>query len=183
MKKIFKILVITFLIFVTIVVSGLAVIVLDLSSITATDSKTLNPEGDSIGRALVVYSPGLSGAARQDAIKIADNLQANGYTVDLAGVRSKIAENKIGYDIIVVGGPIYWGQVSSSIDAYLKTIPNNVTLGVFGSTGYNKLAESDFTSLTNQVASNTQNDKVAINLILDGNETRDCINLVAELPK
>jgi flavorubredoxin len=183
MNKILKIVGIFFLTIVVVVAFGLAVVVLDLASYTASEGKTLTPDGDSMGKALVVYSPGLSGAATQDAIKIAEDLQRKGYTVNLAGVHSQLAENNVGYDIIAVGGPMYWGQVSGSIDAYLKTIPQNVTLGVFGSTGYDKLGTSDFTSLTNQVASNTQNTNVAIKLILTGNETNDCTALVSDLVK
>jgi flavorubredoxin len=183
MNIILKIVGIFFLIVVVAAALGLAVVVLDLASYTASDSKTLTPDGNSMGKALVVYSPGLSGAATQDAIKIAEDLQAKGYTVNLAGVRSHQAENNVGYDIIVVGGPMYWGQVSASIDAYLKNIPQNATLGVFGSTGYDELGKSDFISLTDQVATNTQNQKVAIKLILNGNETNDCTTLVSDLVK
>ena len=153
----------------------------DLSSYGASDNQTLNPSGSSIGRALVVYDPGFSGAAKQDATKIADDLQLKGYTVDLAGVRSGTADNKSGYNIVVAGGPMYWGQVSSSIDGYLKTVPNSVKLGVFGSTGSSTLSESDYTSLVNQVMSATHNENATIKLIRDGNETNDCADLVSTL--
>lgn len=153
----------------------------DLSSYGATGNQTLNPSGSSIGRALVVYDPGFSGAAKQDATKIADDLQAKGFTVDLAGVRSGTAGNKSGYNIYVAGGPMYWGQVSSSIDGYLKTVPNSVKLGVFGSTGSSTLSESDYTSLVNQVTSATHNENAIIKLIQNGNETNDCADLVSTL--
>ena len=141
----------------------------------------MNPVGASIGRALVVYNPGFSGAAKQDATKIAENLQAKNYTVILAGVRSGMASNVSGYKIIVAGGPMYWGQVSSSIDGYLKTLPNNVKLGVFASTGSSSYVESDFNSLQKQVASDTHNGKAVVKLILDGNETNNCADLVSTL--
>jgi len=179
--KVLRIIGIAVLVVVVSTVSVFTVINFDLTSYGATGSETLNPAGDSIGRALVVYAPGFSGAAKQAATTIADGLLARGYTVILAGVRSEMAGDKSGYDIIVVGGPMYWGRVSNSIDGYLKALPNNVKLGVFGTTGSSNYAESDFTSLEEQVASATQNENVAIKLILDGNEANDCADLVSTL--
>jgi hypothetical protein len=181
MKKLLKVGIVVFVVIVVLVVSIFAAFYFDLTSYGATGSETLNPTGASIGRALVAYDPGFSGAAKQDATKIADDLQAKGYTVDLAGVRSGTAGNKSGYNIIVAGGPVYFGQVSSSVDGYLKTVPNNVKLGVFGSTGTSTFVQSDFTSIQNQVASDTHDEKVAVKLILDGNETNDCADLVSTL--
>lgn len=179
--KVLRIVGIIFLIIVVLFVSVFAFLNFDLMSYTATGSETLNPAGASIGRALVVYNPGFSGSAKQAATKIAVDLQARGYTVILAGVRSGMASSTSGYDIIVAGGPMYWGRVSSSIDEYLKTLPNNVILGVFATTGSSKYVESDFISLGEQVASATHNEKVAIKLILDGNEANDCADLVSTL--
>jgi flavorubredoxin len=181
MRKILKIVIIILLIFIVLIAAVFAAFALNLSSYGATDSQTLNPESAAIGSALVVYDPGFSGAAKQDATKIAENLQTKGYTVDLAGVRSETARTNSGYSIIVAGGPMYWGQVSSSIDAYLKTLPTTVKLGVFGSTGSSTFSQSDFTSFEQQVASDTQNAKVALKLVLDGNETNDCAGLVSSL--
>jgi flavorubredoxin len=172
---------IVILVIVVLVVLAFAVINFDLISYTATASETLNATGASIGRALVVYSPGLSGAAKQAATIVADNLQAKNYTVVLAGVRSRIASNMSSYDIIIAGGPMYFGKVSSSIDEYLKTLPNNTKLGVFGTTGSSNYVESDFISLTEQVASDTHNEKAIIKFVLAGNESSDCADLVSTL--
>ncbi len=118
---------------------------LDLASYGATGSETLNPSGNSVGRALVVYDPGLSGAAKQDATRIANDLRTKGYTVDLAGVRSGTAGTMFDYEIIIAGGTIYFGQMTSSIDGYLKTLPSNTRkIGVFGSTGSSTFSQSDF---------------------------------------
>ena len=181
MRKFWKIVLVVFVVIVVLVVSVFAAFAVDLSSYGATGSETLNPSGSSIGRALVVYDPGFSGAAKSDATRIANDLQAKGYTVILAGVRSGMASNKSSYDIIVAGGPMYWGQVSSSVDGYLKTLPNNLKLGVFGSTGSSTFSQSDLTSFEQQVASATQNEKAVVKLILDGNETSDCAELVSTL--
>ncbi len=181
MRKLLLIGIVAIVVIVVLIVSAFAVISLDLSSAGATGSETLNPAGTTIGQALVVYSPGFSGAAQRDAVKIAEDLKAGGYTVVLAGVRSGAASNQSGYDIIVAGGPMYWGQISSSIDGYLKTVPSHVELGVFGATGSSSFAQSDFDGLRNQVAASTHNEGVALKLIRDGNETSDCADLVSAL--
>jgi flavorubredoxin len=180
-RRFWKIVIVVFVVIIVLIVSAFAALSLDVSSYGATGSETLNPGGISIGRALVVYDPGFSSAAQQDATKIADILQAEGYTVDLAGVRSETASTKTGYPVIAVGGPIYFGHVSSSIGEYLKTVPINVRLGVFGATGSSTFSENDFTSFANQVAHATQNEGVTLKLILDGNEAKDCADLVSKL--
>ncbi len=181
MRKLIIIVIAVVVVIVVLIVSAFAAISLDLSSIGATGSETLNPGGTPIGQALVIYSPGFSGAAQRDASIIADDLKAKGYTVVLAGVRSGTAGNNSDYDIVVAGGPMYWGQVSSSIDGYLKTVPSDTKLGVFGSTGSSSFAQSDFDSLKSQVSSDTHNENAVLKLILDGNETNDCADLVATL--
>ena len=181
MRKILKIGIIVLVVLIVLVAGVFAAFAFNLSSYDATGSQTLNPASTSLGRALVVYDPGFSGTAKQDATIIAENLQAKGYAVDLAGVRSGTAGTKSGYSIIVAGGPMYWGQVSSSIDSYLKTLPSGAKLGVFGATGSSILSESDFMSFGQQVASDTHNEKAVVKLILDGNETQNCADLVSSL--
>jgi hypothetical protein len=181
MRKLLKIVIVVLVVIIVLIVSAFVAISLDLSSLGASGTETLTPSGTSIGRALVVYSPGFSGAAKQDATKIAGDLQTKGYTVILAGVKSATAGKNSDFNIVVVGGPMYWGQVSSSIDGYLKTLPNNAVLGVFGATGSGTLVESDYTSFRQQVASDTHNENAVIKLILDGNETNDCSDLVSAL--
>ncbi len=181
MRKAFKIVGAVFLTIIILLILAFAAISLDLSSYGATGSETLNPQRASVGRALVIYSPGFSGASRDAATKIAGDLQQKGYVVDLAGVRSGTAGNLASYGIIVAGGPMYWGQVSSSIDNYLKTHPSNSKLGVFGTTGSSEYLESDFKTFSEQVASNICREDATVKLILVGNETRNCADLVSKL--
>jgi flavorubredoxin len=181
MRKLMKIGIVVLLVLVILIVSVFAIFALDLASYGATGSETLNPSGNSVGRALVVYDPGLSGAAKQDATRIANDLRTKGYTVDLAGVRSGTAGTKSGYEIIIAGGPIYFGQMASSIDGYLKTLPSNTKIGVFGSTGSSTFSQSDFNSTQKQVAADVKNSNVTIKMILDGNETNNCADLVTTL--
>jgi flavodoxin len=184
MNIILKIAIIAIAIIVILLVSAVAAITLDAASITATGSQTLNPNGTQVGRALVVYNPGFSGAAKNAAEKIAGGLQSKGYSVDLAGVKSKTAEKASDYDIVVVGGPMYWGQATSSVEGYLKTLtlPSQTKLGVYVTTGSSKYSNSDFESLQQQVALATNNrSQVAIGIVLDGNETQNCADLVSAL--
>lgn len=183
MNKIIKIAAIAFLVIVILLSSVVAVLFLDLASYTASGSQTLNASGTPVGHALVVYNPGLSGAAKGAAEKIAGDLQSKGYSVDLAGVRSKTAEKASDYDVVVVGGPMYWGQATSSVEGYLKTLtmPSQTKLGVFVTTGSSQFMNSDFESLKQQVGSATNNRQVAIGMVLDGNETQNCADLVSAL--
>ena len=68
-----------------------AIIFLDVAAYTATGSQTLTPTGTSVGNALVLYDPGLSGTAKGVAEKVASDLQAQNYTVTLAGIKSSAA--------------------------------------------------------------------------------------------
>jgi len=105
----------------------------DVISYTATSSEKLNPAGTDTGKALVVYDPGISGAAKDVAAVIAKDLQVKGYSVNLAGINSASAKNTSGYNIIVVGGPIYAGNASASVQSYLKALnaDNGTKIGVF----------------------------------------------------
>ena len=64
MRKIFKIVLVIFVVIIIIVSSLAAILFLDLAAYTATGSQTLTPTGISVGKALVVYDPGLSGTAK-----------------------------------------------------------------------------------------------------------------------
>ncbi len=183
MRKAFKIVIAVFAILIVLFVSAFAAIAVDATSLTATDTQTLNPDGASVGNALVVYNPGFSGAAKAAAEKIAADLQAAGYTVDLAGVKSSTAHSSQDYDVVVAGGPMYWGQIASSIDGYLKaqTLPTQTKLGIYGTTGSSEYSSSDLESLQQQIASATNNHPVTIQMVLDGNETQNTADLVSAL--
>lgn len=101
-------------------IASVSIVILDVAGNFATGSQTL-PNGVAIGTALVVYDPGLSGGAKDVAPKIGYDLQSQGYTVVLAGVKSSDAANTTGYDVIVVGGPIYAGKPASTVQSYLNS--------------------------------------------------------------
>ncbi|MCK9152252.1 flavodoxin domain-containing protein [Methanobacterium alcaliphilum] len=97
-------------------------VMFDVMSYTATGSEKLNAAGEAAGSAMVVYDPGISGESKEISTAIAKDLQSKGYNVNLAGISSADAANTLGYDILIVGGPIYAGKISSSIQSYLSSI-------------------------------------------------------------
>lgn len=137
-----------------------AIFFVDLTAYTATGSQTLTTQIPSSGKALVIYDPGLSGTAKNVAAKVASDLEAQNYTVTLAGIKSSAAANTTGYSIIVVGGPIYAGSPTASVKDFLNNlqpgyaIPNGpyffIRVGVFGS-GQGATTPSDVAAIKNAV--------------------------------
>jgi flavodoxin len=152
MKRILKVLLAVFAVLVIIVVAFGAFFFLDLVAFTANSSKTLAPQGTSVGDALVVYDPGLSGTTTRVAEQVAADLQAKGYTVILAGVKSAAAANTAGYTVIVVGSPIYAGAPASSVKEFLNGLnpDSGVKIGVFGS-GSGATSAEDIAMIRNAV--------------------------------
>jgi len=152
-RKAFKIILILLAVF--LIVSAVFALMTfgDLASYTATGAEIRTPMGTLVGKAMVVYDPGLSGVAKDAASKIADGLKSNGYEVTFAGVRSSVAANTSGFNIIVVGGPIYAGKPTSSIQAYLTGLntPPEVKVGVFGR-GNGPADSTDPNVIANEVA-------------------------------
>ena len=153
MRKAFKIILAVFAVLIILVVVFGAIFLLDVAAYTATGSQILNPAGTSIGKALVVYDPGLSGAAKGVADKVAGDLQASGHTVTLAGIKSSAASRTTGYDIIVVGGPVYGDALTSSVKSYLKILKpdQGAKVGVFGSGDFTS-TPSDVSAVKNSVS-------------------------------
>jgi flavodoxin len=133
MHKALKIVFAVFAVLLIVAFSGFALVVFDVAGGFATGSHPL-PNDSAVGKAIVVYDPGLSGKAKDAASQIGFDIQDSGYSVTLAGVKSSDAADVSGYDIVVVGGPIYAGKPASSIQDYLQnlSVGENVTVGVFG---------------------------------------------------
>ncbi len=165
------------------VIFSFLVINFDIASILATGSETLSPAGTPVGRALVVYSPGLSGAARESATKIAGDLNGKGYFVVLAGVRSSAAGSGVEYDVVIVGGPVYFGKLSSSTGDYLGSLAlkSGARLGIFGTTGTGQFMEVDFKSVSEQISALRIGGNTMIKLILTGEVDADCAALVSSV--
>jgi flavodoxin len=135
MRKLFKILIAIFATLIIIFAAFGALFVLDLAAYGATASETLIPTGTSTGTSIVIYNPGLSGAAKVVAEKVAADLQELNYTVTLAGVKSSAASNTADYNIIVIGGPIYAGGLTATVKDTLSsmTIDQGTKVGIYGS--------------------------------------------------
>jgi flavodoxin len=123
---------------------GLSVVFLDVAAYTATGTHSIGPTsypaGGGPGNALIVYDPGVSGAPKGIANDMASNLAAQGYYVDIAGIKSSTATGNMSqYQVIIVGGPIYGGTAASSVQAYLSNLkPASGTLiGVYGVGSFN----------------------------------------------
>jgi len=167
MRKIFKIILAIFAVVVIVIVAFGAIILLDVAAYTATGSQTLTPTGTSVGEALVIYDPGLSGTAKDVADKVAIDLEAKSYTVTEAGVKSPVAANTTEYSVVVVGGPVYAGALTSSIKEYLNNLPSGhaspgagpyifIKVGVFGS-GQGATSQSDIDMIKNSVTALSAN--------------------------
>jgi flavodoxin len=167
MKKILLIVGVIAIIAVLAILAVMSVFIFDLWSMTAGGSETLNPAGNVTGHALVVYNPGISGSAKGVATTIANDLNAKGYAIVLAGVKSSAAASTEGYDVIVVGGPIYAGNQGSSIKSYLNTltVPANAKLGIFA-TGQDKDILNDAAALRTEVSSLPENSKLTVKSVL-----------------
>jgi flavodoxin len=135
MRKIFKIIFAIFAVLIIIVVVFGAIILLDVAAYTATGSQTLTPTGATVGKAIVIYDPGLSGTSKGVADKVASDLQTRGYMVTLAGVKSSATGITTGYNLIVVGGPVYAGALTGSIKEALANVvlDQGAKIGVYGS--------------------------------------------------
>jgi menaquinone-dependent protoporphyrinogen IX oxidase len=178
MRKIFKIVLAVFAILIIAVVSFAAVLFLDLAAYTATGTKTLNPSGTSVGTALVVYDPGLSGTAKAVAEKVAADLQAQNYTVTLAGVKSSAAGNTSGYSIIVVGGPVYAGALTSSVKDSVSHLPadSGGKVGIFGS-GQGATSTEDIAQIKQSIGAPLQSNLSLANaVVVKIGETEDLAN-------
>jgi flavodoxin len=162
MRKAFKIILAVFAAVIIVLAALGAVVFLDVAAYAAAGSQTLTPTGTSTGKALVVYDPGLTGAAKGVADKVASDLQASGYTVTLAGIKSPAASHTTGYGIIVVGGPVYGGSLTASVKSYLNSLKpdQGAKVGVFGSGDFTS-TPSDLSAIRNSVSVLSNNGKLA----------------------
>jgi len=179
-KKLGMIIGITLVIVIIAAGLGFSIVSYDVVGYNAKESQTLNPDGASVGNAIVLYDPGITGVAKKVANSIAKDLQTKGYRVELAGISSSKAGNISDYNVIVIGGPIYAGNASSSVKNYLKTlkISQNTTLGVFA-TGSDPDSAKDNALLLKEAAPHPENSDLQINAVMkvvNGNIDNNTIN-------
>jgi flavodoxin len=152
MRKALKIILAVILVLVVIFAVFAALFFLDIAAYTGPGAKTLTPTGASVGKALVVYDPGLSANSKNVADKVASDLQTQNYTVTLAGIKTADASKTAGYTIIVAGGPIYAGSPTSSVKDFLNNLKpdTDAKVGVFGS-GQGATTPSDVAAIKDAV--------------------------------
>jgi menaquinone-dependent protoporphyrinogen IX oxidase len=165
LRKILKIIAV-FALLIIVGIASFSIVVLDVAGSLATDTDQL-PNGAPIGQAIVVYDPGLTGGAKDLATKIGYKLQTEGYNVVLAGVKSSTAASITGYDLIVVGGPIYAGKPASTIQSYLNNLapPANAKVGAFG-IGSVKIDDNNSSAVMQDVASLPSSSPVTLNAVV-----------------
>jgi menaquinone-dependent protoporphyrinogen IX oxidase len=170
MRKLFKILFAVFVILMVLFIASAAIITYDVAGALATDTHPL-PNGAPVGQAIVVYDPGLTGAAKDAATKIGYDLQDAGYNVTLAGVKSGTAVTTAGYDVVVVGGPVYGGKPAKSIQEYLSSFSPiaDQKVGVFGY-GSITVDNNDTAAVTQDVAASSTLHLDAVAKIVSGND-------------
>ena len=160
MRKIFKIILAIVAILIIVVVAVGAIILLDVAAYTATGSKTLTPRDTPAGKAIVIYDPGLSGTSKTVATQIATDLQTQNYQVTLAGIKSSAAADVAGYKIIIVGGPVYAGALTSSVKDTLSSLDSlhgqGTKIGVFGS-GQGATSQDDINQLKQSMPTGSDN--------------------------
>jgi len=98
---------------------GVFLLMRKMSSEVVSDLKVSNPEGDE-GVALVVYHPGISDFQRQVNYAFADGLVSNGWRVEITTASSQAPTDLSGYDLLVLGGPVYAGAVAQPVRSYLS---------------------------------------------------------------
>jgi hypothetical protein len=180
MRKIIKIVLAVFAAVIIVGVSLIGVVIGDVAGNTATGTHTL-PNGAAIGKAIVVYDPGLTGGAKDTATKIGYNLQTSGYDVLLAGVKSSAAGNLTGYDVVVVGGPIYAGKPASTVQTYLNNLqpPINAKMGAFGF-GSVKIDNTKSIEVMQEVAPLQSSSQVTFNAVLKVTSSDNVNSLCSE---
>jgi hypothetical protein len=179
MRKIFKIILAIFTVLIITAVAFGAIILLDVAAYTATGSQTLTPTGVTVGKAIVIYDPGLSGTSKGVAEKVASDLQTKGYTVTLAGVKSSATGITTGYNIIVVGGPVYAGALTGSIKEALANIvlDQGAKIGVYGS-GQGETSPEDIAQIKQSMP--TRSDATLQNVIVVKIGSNEDLNALAQ---
>ncbi len=85
--------------------------------------EVLNPEGQA-GTALVVYHPGKSDFQKDVSTAFAEGLVSNDWRVEMTTASSQAPGDISGYDLLVLGGPIYFSRPSRPISSYLSRLGN-----------------------------------------------------------
>lgn len=113
-------------------ITVMAAAYIDVQGYLATDSKTYTANGPVSGKAIIVYSPGLSGQVEGAVNSVAAGLAEHGYEVIVAGVSSRQAQDLSGYDLVIIGSPNYGARPTARVKEYIQNMPpcEEVAIGV-----------------------------------------------------
>lgn len=119
-KKWKKILLIAIIVFVVAVVSLLGFVFMKISSDYVSGTVVLNADGSET--ALFIYHPGLSSFMEDAAYAFADGLAENGWRVEITTASSQAPTDLSTYSLLVLGSPVYAGNVTVTINRHLERI-------------------------------------------------------------
>ena len=111
---------VVFVVFLIASVIALAYVGIRISSDVASEIEILNPEGSKI--ALVIYHPGMTSLMRDVTYAFADGLVSNGWRVEITTPSSEAPTDISGYDLLVLGSPVYGFSLTPTIERYLERI-------------------------------------------------------------
>jgi hypothetical protein len=94
-----------------------------ISQDTVTPLTVANPNG-STGKALIVYQPGLTSFQERVTAAFADGLVASGWQVSTTTASSQAPAVVPGYDLIVLGSPVYGGAPAKPLIRYIERVGN-----------------------------------------------------------
>ena len=80
---------------------------------------TLSNPGGRTGKALVVYQPGLSSFPEQVTGAYARGLASGGWQVSVTTASSQATLPELQYDLVVLGGPVYFGAPAKPLARYV----------------------------------------------------------------
>jgi hypothetical protein len=106
------------LIVIVILGASTGVILWKISLETVTQLETINP-GTSGPRAIMVYSPGLSGFHQKMVDSFASGLVESSWRVDIVTASSQAPVDLTDYSLLVIGGPLYGGQPPKPVQDYM----------------------------------------------------------------
>jgi flavorubredoxin len=115
-----KIVLIVFAAFFIAGVIALAYVGIRISSDVASEIEILNTEGSK--KALVIYHPGMTSLMKDVTYAFADGLVSNGWRVEITTPSSEAPTDISGYDLLVLGSPVYGFSLTQTIERHLERI-------------------------------------------------------------
>jgi len=115
-----KIVLIVLAVFLISGVIALAYVGIRISSDVASEIEILNPEGSK--NAFVIYHPGMTSLMKDVTYAFADGLVSNGWRVEITTPSSGAPTHISGYDLLVLGSPVYGFSLTPTIERHLERI-------------------------------------------------------------